>query len=360
MRKKGMLLILLCGTMALASCGNMSGQGEAEEGTDISGQIGEMAMDEGDEAELNESGEVELAGVSAGEEEPKGQREDQSASLAQGVMMVQEEESKSADLDTLVPFTAPQLAQIAADLGIPDWLETEARQDEPYYWDAGERWLTAVSFFAGGEMVAGASVDSFTLEQCRNIWRYSGPESSESPDESDASDAVNSVVSVDFQRQYENGMERGVITGLDSQGNPVWVYETEAYGQTELDRVSEIGILDSRYYFVEGGTVKTLDLGDGTVCWENKEFGGASPAYVFGDEKELYLCGYYGPDFFAVDFMGNSLVRVEEFESGSAWPYEMEYDGDSVTVYMDQPVSEEIAGYRVSLEDLYSYEPVYR
>ncbi len=266
-------------------------------------------------------------------------------------------EETTPDSGIPAPFTAAQLAQIAAALGIPDWLETEARQDDPYYWDAGERWLTAVSFFADGEMVAGASVDSFTLEQCRNIWRYSGPKS---PELSAAADVVNPAVSVDFQRLYENGMERGMITGLDSKGNPVWVYETEAYAQTELDRINQIGIFDSRFYFVESGTVKTLYLEDGTLCWENEKFGGSVSAYAFGDGKQLYLSGYYGPDFFAVDFMGNLLVRIEEFESGSFWPSAMEYDEDGVTVYMDQTASEEIVGYRVSLTDLYAYEPVYK
>ena len=37
-------------------------------------------------------------------------------------------------------------------------------------------------------------------------------------------------------------------------------------------------------------------------------------------------------------------LKIKEFDSESFLPYAMEYDGDSVTVYMDQTASEEVRG----------------
>ena len=82
---------------------------------------------------------------------------------------------------------------------------------------------------------------------------------------------------------------------------------------TELDRVNEIGMREEVYYYAAGGTVTALDLQSGEVLWENEEFQGASLSYSFGSDGQLYLCGYYGPDFFAVD---QAVVTVSEAASG--------------------------------------------
>ena len=88
MRKKGILLILLCGTIVLASCGNVSGYGEDGSWTDFPWQIAEMAE------RLKE-----LAGVFIKEEKQNEDKqneetknEDPLASLAQSVMTVEEGE----------------------------------------------------------------------------------------------------------------------------------------------------------------------------------------------------------------------------------------------------------------------------
>lgn len=367
------------------------------------------------------------------------------------------------------PFTEDELWQIALALGIPEEMRSQVQteQGEPYYWEAGERWITSVEFYLDGQIAAGASVDSFTLEQCRNILRYSGPVSSavsapldltkvnggvlagnwridgeRTMEESGASlteifgtglqygnnmrferdgefsyfagigaggrgsweirngklmyiiqtehsqdsetgellveeeegdgfalvmdyfgypvywkkiSVPDNAVSVDFQMNYDNGKEQGVLTARDSSGNPTWTYETIWYDRTELDRVNEIGIYGTTYYFVDGGVVKALYMTDGTIRWRNEAFGGSAAAHVFTPDQKLHLCGYYGPDFFVVDGGGNTVKRIEQFSPDSFWPSAMELQGDSIMVYMDQTPSENVAGYLVSLVD-YSYE----
>src|SRR5699024_6228857 len=74
------------------------------------------------------------------------------------------------DQESPKSLTKEQLKQVALDLGIPEEMaeQVQADQGEAYYWGTGERWITPVQFYQNGKIVAGASVDSFTLEQCRN------------------------------------------------------------------------------------------------------------------------------------------------------------------------------------------------
>ena len=371
------------------------------------------------------------------------------------------------DQESPKPLTKEQLKQVALDLGIPEEMaeQVQADQGEAYYWGTGERWITPVQFYQNGKIVAGASVDSFTLEQCRNILRYSGPSSDVSAgDVSRLNGSIlagdwqidgertveengvslteiygtglqygnkmrferdgefsyfagigtggtgswaisdgrlvytiltdmeqkqetgellaegegdflrlimdnggymiywkktvvaDNAVSVDVQKLYENGTEQAVLTGLDPEGNAAWTYKTRQYGRTELERVNPLGVYDGKYYFVDDGVVKALYMTDGTICWRNGDFGGAATGHVFGPDKKLYLCGYYGPDFFVVDNGGNTVKRIEKFAPDSSWASGMEYRGDSIMVYMDQMPSSDATGYLVSLND-YSINP---
>ena len=72
-------------------------------------------------------------------------------------------------------FTQEELTEISSSLRVPGSLQVEITQGEPYYWDAGERWLIQVSIYYQGELVAGAAVDASTGELVRNILTYSGP-----------------------------------------------------------------------------------------------------------------------------------------------------------------------------------------
>ena len=178
------------------------------------------------------------------------------------------------------------------------------------------------------------------------------PEPSPSPE----TEAEESVVSVEFISNYEEttGKQYATISGLDKTGATVWTYETGHYEAAQLDRVSEIGVNGTQYSFVEGGAVVTLRLSDGSLLWKNSEFAGSGTGVDFGDDGTIYLCGYLGPDFFAVDANGKTLCRIESFSPDYGWAYDVEYDGDQVLVAMEMTPSGEHEIISVSLPD-YSY-----
>lgn len=144
----------------------------------------------------------------------------------------------------------------------------------------------------------------------------------------------NGAVRVNFERFYEGLYECAIITGIDSRGDTIWTYQTK-YMAADLDCVSEIGVRDDCYYFVEDGSVIAMNLSDGTVKWKNDSFVGSGTAFAFGDDGSLYICGYYGPDFFAVDKDGNTINRIENFDSNYFWSYKMEYLVDQVRVTLE-------------------------
>ncbi|HIY01825.1 MAG TPA: protein kinase [Candidatus Blautia faecipullorum] len=129
---------------------------------------------------------------------------------------------------------------------------------------------------------------------------------------------------VKFERKTDDPYnEYGVVTGVSSAGSTVWTYTTGIYERTELNRVSEIGVHNGRYYMVEDGTVRVFNVKDGTSVWSNRDFGGCVSASAFDENDSLYLCGYYGPDLFIVDGNGGTINRVDSFDTQYVWPYEL-------------------------------------
>lgn len=154
-----------------------------------------------------------------------------------------------------------------------------------------------------------------------------GPGTSEPA--SDAPEPVSAVASVHFGRSGTGGKEFAVITGMDRDGNAVWAYETDGYEMTELTRIEEIALGETAYYFNEGGTITALDRETGDVLWRNDEFGGASIHSVVADNGTLYLCGYYGPDFFAVDKNGTTLKQIASFDDDYFWADDIALESDA-------------------------------
>ena len=71
-----------------------------------------------------------------------------------------------------VSFSPAQLEELAQRLGVPEDLDVEIRQSEPYYWDTGERWLIQVDVYERGKIIAGSEFDVFTLEAVGGILMY--------------------------------------------------------------------------------------------------------------------------------------------------------------------------------------------
>ncbi len=71
-------------------------------------------------------------------------------------------------------LTEAELKEIAKGLRVPNWLNVEYEQSEPYYWAAGERNLIYVRILHNGVSVATVAVDVDTLEFVKDILMYTG------------------------------------------------------------------------------------------------------------------------------------------------------------------------------------------
>lgn len=128
--------------------------------------------------------------------------------------------------------------------------------------------------------------------------------------------------------------ESGTIVAKDKDGNTIWTYNGGKYPCAQLESYSEIGKHGSNYYYSEGGTVVALDIETGKRVWENKDFGGYGTRYVFGEDA-IYLCGYFGPDFFVVSYDGATLKRIETINNDYWSAYKMEEKDGKIAIYFD-------------------------
>ncbi len=138
---------------------------------------------------------------------------------------------------------------------------------------------------------------------------------------------------VSFERLENNGEEYATITARDISGNTVWSITTPSYPMTELWQLEEIGVFDDLFVYNESGTITAVDVKAGELRWKNSEFGGAQIAFT-SDEKGIYLCGYYGPSFYAISFEGITLQRIERFDDVCYWPESIELEADRIRVHL--------------------------
>lgn len=136
-------------------------------------------------------------------------------------------------------------------------------------------------------------------------------------------------ITVNYDHKIENNKEYATISGVNQLDEKVWEYSTQQYDCTELSRVSEIGTASNLYYFVENGKVIALNILNGSVMWENNNFGGASICSTIDNNGTIYMCGYYGPSFFAVDKDGTTLAKIDSFGEEYYWPYAIEKKDDN-------------------------------
>ena len=139
---------------------------------------------------------------------------------------------------------------------------------------------------------------------------------------------------VAFEHMYSDvGMEYALISGFDENDNTIWEYTTGQYPATQLDLVNEIGFKDDRYYYTEDGSIIALDTGTGEIVWTNDEYMGAVTDSVMGDDA-IYLCGYFGPDFFAVSFDGETVCNIRHFNDTHFWASKIELLDMQVLVHL--------------------------
>lgn len=143
------------------------------------------------------------------------------------------------------------------------------------------------------------------------------------------------VTEITFETTYADSSEYAVITALDEDGDIVWQNETEYYEIAQLARVSDIGLWEDRYYYVEDGSVVALDRETGDRLWVNADFGG-SPADKSGcmicPDGTIYITGYLGPDFMAIDKDGQQLAYISIVHNDYYWPYEVQLEEDLIVI----------------------------
>ena len=159
----------------------------------------------------------------------------------------------------------------------------------------------------------------------------------ENSSEEENKDFDYSSVEVKLEVAYNenNYKESATIYAQDKDGNTVWSRETDEYDVAQLDTFSVIGKKDDKYIYTEGGSIVALDLETGVVLWKNSDFEGYSVRYVFG-EKSMYLCGFFGPDFFEVSYDGSTVKRIGTLNDNYWNARKIEDAGDKIAVTFDE------------------------
>lgn len=159
------------------------------------------------------------------------------------------------------------------------------------------------------------------------------------------------AVRVVMERQDSSEIEKVLISGVSEAGATVWQKEYATEYRTELTLIEEVGLWNDRYYFNRSGALICLRLSDGGELWRNGDFGGASISSLIDKRNgSVYLCGWYGPDFFACDSEGNTLSFYGSATESCWWPSDMAWNGPDELVIWYHSI-EPAVPYYVDLRD---------
>ena len=153
--------------------------------------------------------------------------------------------------------------------------------------------------------------------------------------EEDSPETSMQVQTIRFQREYGDDKEYAVITALDADGETVWQQQTRQYDVAQLDSVTEIGLWNDRFYYVEGGKIVALDRESGEKLWENKEFQGrpaGKDACLILEDGTIVATGYFGPDLTVVDKDGELLAYLDTYDTNIFWPYDVVMDDGVIVI----------------------------
>ena len=145
---------------------------------------------------------------------------------------------------------------------------------------------------------------------------------------------------VTFKLEYQDGGQSlyGVIRAEDVSGAVLWEQSTDSYMCAGYAQVTDLGIHGNRYYYEEGGTIVAIRIEDGAVLWKSVQALGA-PRCCFGEGDMIYLCGYYGPDFVALDRTGEALQYINSLDADFAYTTAIWYEAGTVYVTKDGSAS---------------------
>ena len=145
---------------------------------------------------------------------------------------------------------------------------------------------------------------------------------------------------VTFKLEYQDGGQSlyGVIRAEDISGAVLWERSTDSYMCAGYAQVTDLGIHGNRYYYEEGGTIVAIRIADGAILWKSVQALGA-PRCCFGEGDMIYLCGYYGPDFVALDRTGEALQYINSLDADFAYTTAIWYEAGTVYVTKDGSAS---------------------
>lgn len=146
-------------------------------------------------------------------------------------------------------------------------------------------------------------------------------------------DKIELVIKTQYDTTPEMSYEYATISAYSDTGDIVWSYETPKYVMTEMTAVVEIGQRGNSYYFVENTSVVCIDVQSGAIQWKNDDYAGRATSFAFG-ENAIYLCGQYGPDFYAISYDGTSLAKIEQFSPEYYWASKIELLVGVAAVYL--------------------------
>ena len=157
----------------------------------------------------------------------------------------------------------------------------------------------------------------------------------------DSEEMPMQVQTIRFQREYADGKEYATITALDADGETVWQLQTQQYDVAQLDSVTEIGMWEDRFYYVEDGRIIALDRETGETLWEVNRFQGypaGKDACLIMEDGTIVATGYFGPDLTVVDKDGKLLAYLDTYDTNIFWPYEVVMeDGVIVITFEGSP-----------------------
>lgn len=197
---------------------------------------------------------------------------------------------------------------------------------------------------------------TFCLCSCSFLPNKSDTENNASDNQSDTFENESneekfdpSSVDLELQVDYDEstGNESASVVAKDKEGAVLWMHNCGSYPAMQLENFTEIGKHDDKYYYSEGGSIVALSCATGELLWKNADFDGFGVKHVFGKDA-IYLCGYFGPDFFAVSYSGATLKRIATLDSNFwgardialenrkiAVTFESSEDGSGGTVYLN-------------------------
>lgn len=154
---------------------------------------------------------------------------------------------------------------------------------------------------------------------------------------------------------YPTTGEYAVVKGYDDFEQEIWEYKSDTIPMSELMTVYEIGVHSGKYYIVIGGVLHVFEVSDGKELWSFDQCE-AVVSHDFDEKNNLFVCGYYGPDFCEISSTGELLKKIDCFYDDYYWPFELHYNekNNTVDVLMEGTPTGEIETITVNLED-YTY-----